>query len=969
MSQARQARPDLSAAHPAPRVHPGAPSRAPGAQGPSAREAPRPWPRAWARSRGLLGGALGAGCLVLAACGGGGGGEDKTAVSGPGAAPAPLAPGQSYTVSGTISMNQSQTVDTDSNDPQQPGRRSNNSFDTAQPLPNPGLATGYLTVPGGGASGAVSAAGDIVDGYSVSLQPGQVIELDFSGNPRDVDVDLYLYDANRNLVGESIGVNSYECIQVTTAGSYTVAADLYVQGTTTGTLYQLRVGQPGSSSCPNSQVAAGTLTARGVIALPDPQSGSPLLPAVKAARSGLTVLDAGGSAQGGALLVQVPSDASTLARVLAANSTPDGAPIADLDRSQAKSLAVSRASSEWRSGLSEETRASHAAIDLAKSLARSGRYLGATPNRRVRPFADRMQPFPPNDRYYTWQRWHYEQISLPAAAGRLASFTPSTDRAPIVAVIDTGIVADHPDLQGQLVAGYDFITAPDNGDGDGIDANPDDSVNEVGWSYHGTHVAGTVAAQTYNSIGVAGVAPVARVMPIRVLGNSETGNSYWDLQQGIAFAAGLSNSSGTVPARRADVINLSLGASGQICDATTQDLINRARAAGAIVVAAAGNDSAGGDVPVSYPANCANVISVGALDAQRRRAPYSNNGPSLMVSAPGGDSKQQTTGTGMADLIVSTVAIVERGTRVASYSGYDGTSMAAPHVAGVIALIRWVNPAVTVATIEEWIRNGTIVDDVGAAGRDNDTGFGLINAEKAVLAALQSLGGAAPLPDAGQVSAQPSSLGLGSVGSTIEFTLSVVGELAERVISVTGDSNVISVAPKAGAVDAASGLGSYLVTANRAAMADNTTAFANVVVRLEPKRRLTIPVTIERRAGVGGFSPSAGPLYVLVIDAGSPDSTVVAQAEVLSASQGAYRYALTVPGTQRISVIAGSDLDNDGYVCNSGEACGAYPNLGSVIQVLEPTGNLIGVDFSISTIGGINAGSAVAASGLKAKRQ
>ena len=98
------------------------------------------------------------------------------------------------------------------------------------------------------------------------------------------------------------------------------------------------------------------------------------------------------------------------------------------------------------------------------------------------------------------------------------------------------------------------------------------------------------------------------------------------------------------------------------------------------------------------------------------------------------------------------------------------------------------------------------------------------------------------------------------------------------------------------------------------------------------------------------------------------DLLVVAQAEVLSPAQGVYTYTVTVPGIRRISIVAGSDLDNDGFICNSGEACGAYPTLGTTFQVLEPTGNLTGIDFTVIPVGGINAGS-TAATAMKAMRQ
>ncbi len=901
-------------------------------------------------SRSLLGALLSGGCLGIAGCGGGS--DSPTAVSGPGAPPA----GPAYVVSGRISVAESQTVDSDSNDPNQAGRRSNDSFETLQPLSNPGQATGYLTAANSGPAGAVSAAGDFIDGYSVHLLAGQVVELDFNADPAQVDIDLYLYNAQRQLVGRSVGTNSYECIRIATDGNYALGVELYQQGSRAGSIYQLRVTPPGAVACANVEAAAETPIPGEIVAVAAPASAAADGPVVKATAAGLVVLDAGAAAAGGAMLIAVPQDAGRLAVAFAAHTRPEiaaagGSPGAG--GAGVKSAGGAGALA-WRAGMSEQARQLRQTLDLAKAMVASGQYRSAQPNFHVRQLADRMQAFPPNDREYGRQRWHYDAINLPAAAQQLAAFTPAGNATPIVAVLDSGIVSDHPDLAGQLVAGADFASDPRNGDGDGPDADADDPSTRAGSVFHGTHVAGTIAAQTYNAIGVAGVAPIARIMPIRTLG-AEGGGSYFDLEQAVRFAAGLANSSGTAPARRADIINLSLGASGVGCEAGPQQLFNEVRGAGVMVVAAAGNESTPAQAaPVGFPANCSTVFSVAAIDARRERARYSNVGPENFIAAPGGDTSQSTTGTGLPDGIYSTVATISDAGRSPSYGYLVGTSMAAPHVAGVLALIRWVNPALPIATIEQWIREGQIVDDLGAPGRDPSFGYGLINAGKAAQMALQSLGQGQPPPVAGQVVAQPGSLSLGSIAQAVEFALVLTGSAGEQVVSVTADAAVIGVAPKAGAVDPATGLGTYVVTANRAAMADNTSAYPNVVVRLAPDRSLAVPVAIERRTAAAGGAGSVGPVYVLVIDADDPEGGIVAQGASPSATEGAYSYSVTVPGTRRISVIAGSDLDNDGTVCSKGEACGAWPLLSGTLQAIEPRGNVDGIDFSVAPFGGVN---------------
>jgi serine protease len=617
---------------------------------------------------------------------------------------------------------------------------------------------------------------------------------------------------------------------------------------------------------------------------------------------------------------------------------------------------------DWRRQLPPRSRDIHRTVDHAKLMVAGGEFSGAVPNFMLQAAqTTAMGPFPPNDRDYVKQRWHYDAIHLSEAVGALQGRSFSASPTPVVAVVDTGIVADHPDLASQLVAGFDFVSEPGSaGDGNGNDANPDDASFEQGSPFHGSHVAGTVAAQTYNGIGGAGVAPIARIMPVRVLGTGGSGSLY-DIVQGIRFAAGLATDAGVAPARPADVINLSLGAAGTDCAPMLQALFDEVRARGTLVVAAAGNESRpGAPRPLGFPANCGNVFAVPAVtragEPLFERAFYSNVGPQNLVAGPGGDLSRSSTVTGLPDGIYSTTASVGAGgSRQPTYGYLQGTSMAAPHVAGVLALMRWVNPGMTPQAIEGLIRSGTIVDDLGPPGRDPEFGYGLINARKAVDAALAALaGGPTPNPPPGETVVQPSSIGLGSLRNEAELQVSRLGNTDERVLSVTSDSPVVSVAPRdAASVDPATGLGIYRVTANREAMAIGSSAFPNIQVRLSTARTLTVQVAIERRAPSAG-SGSTGPAYVLVLDASDPARPVVAGATIAAPVNGRYDYSVTVPGTAAISIIAGSDLDNDGMVCSAGETCGAYPMLSSQLEVLRPGGNLTGLDFTLVPYGGIS---------------
>ncbi|NLD54367.1 MAG: S8 family serine peptidase [Burkholderiaceae bacterium] len=910
----------------------------------------RPQPAGLALAAAIVAAALAGGC--------GGGGDSPTAVSPSPSAPSP--PGHAYTVSGTISVTETSAVDSDTNDPTQPGRVDNGSFETAQALPNPVQLIGYLAMPGGGPSGPVHAAGDLVDGYRLFLEEGQVVELEFAADPRQVDLDLFVWDpATRDVVGQSIGLNKYECVRISASGEYFVSVEVYPNTSSGGSIYQLRIGAPGSgTNCGNATGAAA-------LAIPGEVVAQPAAAVRATAATGKSLDDVrlvrGDPAREGPVLVELPSAPAartaaerSLATKAAAVAAGSGRALPATDVRQRAAEQIAR----WRSRLPADAQARLETIDFAKRLMASGQYEWATPNFRLQALQTRtMGPFPPNDREYVKQRWHYEAINLPAAAAAVQGVDLSASPPPVVAVVDTGIVADHPDLVSQLVSGYDFVANSQSaGDGGGIDANPDDASLMPSHSFHGTHVAGTVAAQTFNGIGVAGVAPVARIMPVRVLGIDGSGSLY-DILQGVRFAAGLPNDAGVAPARRADVINLSLGAAGIACQPQFAELFTQVRASGAAIVAAAGNDSRRTILqPVSFPANCPGVFAVSAIDAGNRRAPYSNGGPEAFIAAPGGDLTQSTTGTGLADGVYSTSASNEPdGRRLPGYTNLQGTSMATPHVAGVLALMRWVDPSLTPQDLEALIATGQIVDDLGDAGRDVLFGFGIVNARKAVEAALARRGGGTPAPaPAGRVEAQPSSISLGSFRTEAELVVHAVGQTDERVVSITTDSPLISIEPREpGSVDPATQLGTYRIRANRDAMPVGSSAFPNVLVQLSSQRTITVQVAIERRAA-NAAQGSLGPAYVLVVDAEDPQRRVVASAAVPQPVDGVYRYSVAVPGTVAISIIAGSDIDNNGGICSAGEACGAYPMLAGELEVLRPAGNLTGVDFPLAPLGGVS---------------
>jgi hypothetical protein len=281
------------------------------------------------------------------------------------------------------------------------------------------------------------------------------------------------------------------------------------------------------------------------------------------------------------------------------------------------------------------------------------------------------------DPLISWQ-WHL------TATGAISSWPVARGAGAIVATIDTGADYAHPDLAPHLLAGHDFVD--------------DDAVANDG-NGHGTHVAGTIAAVEGNDLGVAGAAPDARVLPVRVLDNLGTG---WmsDVAAGIVWATD----------NGARVINLSL--TGPDPSPLVEDALAYARAHDVIVVCAAGNDGA---ASIGWPARYDDCQAVGALTQAGARAGFSNTGSELDLVAPGTDIVSTTLGGG--------------------YGAMDGTSMATPQVAAVAAQLigMGLGDDQVISTMR------STATDLGPAGLDPSFGFGRIDALQAVQSATAQL--------------------------------------------------------------------------------------------------------------------------------------------------------------------------------------------------------------------------------------
>ncbi len=383
----------------------------------------------------------------------------------------------------------------------------------------------------------------------------------------------------------------------------------------------------------------------------------------------------------------------------------------------------------------------------------------------------------PNDTRYN-EQWHYFEatggINAPAA------WDVGTGSGTVVAVLDTGITS-HTELNANVVAGYDMIadTAVAN-DGNGRDSNPADpgdwTTGQCGpasnSSWHGTHVAGTVAAVTNNSAGVAGVAYNAKIMPVRVLGTC--GGYTSDIADGITWASGGSVSGVPANSNPAEVINLSLGGSGA-CDATTQSAINGAVGRGTVLVIAAGNSNA--NVSNFNPANCNNVIAVASTDRNGARSSFSNYGALIDISAPGSG-------------ILSTLNSGAQGPSTQSYASYNGTSMAAPHVAGVVALMQ-ARSVKTPAQVEANLKSTARALPGACSG---GCGAGIVNARAASDANAGTTPPPPPPPTGGTLTKGVAVTGLGaSTGTSLNYTMVVPSGSTNLTFTTsggTGDSDM-----------------------------------------------------------------------------------------------------------------------------------------------------------------------------------
>ncbi len=335
--------------------------------------------------------------------------------------------------------------------------------------------------------------------------------------------------------------------------------------------------------------------------------------------------------------------------------------------------------------------------------------------------------------------------------------------AVVVAVLDTGVRLENADLAGRLAAGYDFVREDAPGvaltanDGDGRDASAADpgdwlTATEAGQppftscpeaaqsSWHGTHTAGIIAASANNGYGIAGIAWAVRVLPARVLG--KCGGYTSDIIDAIRWSAGLAVPGVPANGNPAQVLNLSLGAPGD-CSVEEQRALDDALATGRVkaVVTAAGND--GGDSARTAPASCRGVLTVTATDRAGSRAPYASRGANVALAAPGGWFAANATSG--ADGILSLFNAGRTTPAADAFAFAAGTSEAAAHVSGVVALMLSANPGLAAADVRRILQT-TARAFPNATCSPTLCGAGIVDAAAAVAAAAAPPAPAAPAP-------------------------------------------------------------------------------------------------------------------------------------------------------------------------------------------------------------------------------
>jgi serine protease len=799
-----------------------------------------------------------------------------------------------YDIAARMTVAENVFVDGDVNDPKIEEVPNDLDSASAQQLVPPARVAGFVTADPTGVEGdRFEDEADDWDVYILAMREGEGLTLTVADwnpeNKQAVDLDLYLIDVNdtENVLASSLTTDEQEVVLAPFGGNFFVFVNAYAGQSN----YLLQSGQSGQVSSSTMDITTEFVPDQVMASVHDSHS----LETASKARQHVSRIEKTEAQLSLNRLSESHAD-----EVLYEIAHPSVLTLAPHPLTLAGYGSITP--EQWR------------VIRTAKALSANPDYRWAGPNYLNELYAE------PNDSFYQFQ-WHYDTIRLPEAW----DITRGSEEV-IVAVLDSGVY-DHPDLASNVnyALGYDFV---DDlilaGDGDGIDSDARDPGKKYPlydpYISHGTHVAGTIGARTNNNIGVSGVNWNVEIMPVRVCGISGSCGC-WSQLQGLRWAGRLDNESGLLPANAADIVNMSLGGASR-CPGR-EEIINQLASSGTIVIAAAGNE---GNIIPNYPASLANVVSVSATTIADRLANYSSFGSTVDIAAPGGDKDEDLNNDSFSDGVLSNLMIIEEGSSQAK-TGYlflPGTSMAAPHVAGVAALMKSVYPGLGPSQFRTAMTSGQITVDLaqnGATNKDSSFGYGRIDALKAVQWAVEA--------DRGQetnafmtssISALDFSSDVQSIDVLVEKagsgTLSVSGvgwtEGWTTVSSVSVDSN---------------GFGRYQVAVDRGGLIDGQYA-AWIAFDGSDGSRLWVSVLMRVGQSVAG---EAGYVYALILDQWTLSN--------LKEWEGAQRengFDIQLddlpPGTYYL--LVSTDLDRDRIVCDDGELCELYPG-GSLVEPIR----------------------------------
>jgi serine protease len=333
------------------------------------------------------------------------------------------------------------------------------------------------------------------------------------------------------------------------------------------------------------------------------------------------------------------------------------------------------------------------------------------------------------------------------------------------------------------------------------------------------------------------------------------------------------------------------------------------------------------------------------VDRNRELAYYSNYGTTIDVAAPGGDVRYDIDGDGNDDGVLSTVGNDSRfnGSVEFGYTIYQGTSMASPHMAGVAALMKAINPTMSPIDFDAYLASGNITEDIGTAGRDNFFGHGLVDAYKAVIAA----GGTPPVVPA-QIVVGPTALNYSYSRTSLAFTVSNGGNEALTGVSAnvayTGAAGWLTVTPQA--VDG-EGVGTYTAVVDRAVLSGSPDNIHVATIELSATEGDPVNIPVIMALSNLGLTNNAGFHYVILFDLNGTASSDNSQLTQLNAVNGFYNFQFNDVEPGSYLLVASTDNDNDYYICTDGEACGIYMDWSNPTEIVVTSGqaSVANLDF------------------------